>query len=226
MGRLRRAWADYRALRWTIWALGGVVSTAGTVLGALEANRWRLMGPILEDSPEYASDSDAAKPLFDIHWTMPHIDLGPFVPFLVAVGILLLVRVLLRWPMARPDNPWDRDPQRLFTDADRRWIKELTGNRCEHRSLFGLLRCRRRGAYMDEHGQMDHHYPHAKGGATVRTNLVWLCDRHNRLKSDKVPTRLETWTLYRARLGYLPAKWRAYARIDAHSNETEATDND
>ena len=68
---------------------------------------------------------------------------------------------------------------------------------------------------MDGHGQMDHHYPHAKGGATVRTNLVWLCDRHNNRKSDHVPTRLETWMLY-----------RAYARIDATTDETEEDDDD
>lgn len=226
LARLRRLYADYRALRWALWALGAVASIGGTIVGALAADAWRRMGPVLTDSPEYASDAKASPPLASIHWSLPHIDLGPFVPFLIALAVVLAVRVLLRWPMARPDNPWERDPRRLFTDADRRWIKELTGNRCEHRWMFGLLRCRRRGAYMDGHGQMDHHYPHAKGGATVRTNLVWLCDRHNNRKSDHVPTRLETWMLYRARLKYLPARWRAYARIDATTDETEEDDDD
>lgn len=226
LARLRRLYADYRALRWALWALGAVASVGGTIVGALAADAWRRMGPVLTDSPEYASDAKASPPLASIHWSLPHVDLGPFVPLLIALAVVLTVRVLLRWPMARPDNPWERDPKRLFTDADRRWIKELTGNRCEHRWMFGLLRCRRRGAYMDGHGQMDHHYPHAKGGATVRTNLVWLCDRHNNRKSDKVPTRLETWMLYRARLKYLPARWRAYARIDATTDETEEDDDD
>ena len=209
-------------LRWLAYSLGGVSSVLGTVWAAWTANRWRLMGPILEGSPEYASDSSMSKPVLDVHWTLPDVDWGMFVPLFVTVGVLLFARLLLAWPMARPDNPWDRDPKRLFTPADRRWIKELTGNRCEHRSLFGLARCRRRGAYMDEHGQLDHHYPHAKGGATVRSNLVWLCDRHNRLKSDRVPSRFDTWMLYRARLGYLPARWRAYARINACVDESEA----
>lgn len=226
LNRLRRLYADYRALRWALWALGGLASMAATVIGALKADEWRRMGPVLADSPEYAADAEAATPWGSIHWSMPHVDLGPFVPLLIVLAVILAVRAVVRWPMARPDNPWERDPKRLFTDADRRWIKEVTGNRCEHRYLFGLLRCHKHGAYMDEHGQMDHHYPHAKGGATVRTNLVWLCDRHNNRKSDKVPTRLETWMLYRARLKYLPARWRAYARIDATTNETEDDDDD
>ena len=144
LARLRRLYADYRALRWALWALGAVASVGGTVVGALAADAWRRMGPVLTDSPEYASDAKASPPLASIHWSPPHVDLGPFVPFLIALAVVLAVRVLLRWPMARPDNPWERDPRRLFTDADRRWIKELTGNRCEHRWMFGLLRCRRR----------------------------------------------------------------------------------
>lgn len=221
LSRLRRLYADYRTLRWTLWILGGLAGTLGTVWGAVAADRWRIMGPILTDSPEYAADTEETLPLAGFHLPSFRMNVGPLMPLLAILAVILFVRILFRWPMARPENPWERDPKRLFTDADRKWIKELTGNRCEHRCLFGLLRCRRRGAYMDEHGQMDHHYPHAKGGATVRTNLVWLCDRHNNRKSDHVPTRLETWMLYRARLRYLPARWRAYARIDATSHKED-----
>ena len=87
------------------------------------------------------------------------------------------------------------------------------GGRCEHRRLFGLLRCR--GPI--EH--MDHHYPWSRGGATDRHNLVGLCARHNLRKSDGIPTLLRTWLLYRSRLKYFPARLRGYAWPDgrAHS---------
>ena len=84
LARLRRLYADYRALRWALWALGAVASVGGTIVGALAADAWRRMGPVLTDSPEYASDAKASPPLASIHWSPPHIDLGPFVPLLNA----------------------------------------------------------------------------------------------------------------------------------------------
>ena len=103
-----------------------------------------------------------------------------------------------------------------FDDADRAWLEKAVGSRCEHRML-GLFRCPRRGE------QMDHHYPWSKGGATDRHNLVYLCARHNRRKSDHTPTLWGTWLLYRARLKYLPPALRGYAWPDGRSRENDQT---
>lgn len=135
------------------------------------------------------------------------------VPILAAAVVLIALLALANLRMPKPDNPFDRDPVRLFSDADRTWIRMAAGGRCEHRRLFGLLRCR--GPI--EH--MDHHYPWSRGGATDRHNLVGLCARHNLRKSDGIPTLLRTWLLYRSRLKYFPARLRGYAWPDgrAHS---------
>jgi len=45
--------------------------------------------------------------------------------------LVLVVRLIAMIPMANPDNPFDRDPQRLFSDRDLEWIRDLTGDRCE-----------------------------------------------------------------------------------------------
>lgn len=110
LARLRRLYADYRALRWALWALGAVASVGGTIVGALAADAWRRMGPVLTDSPEYASDAKASPPLASIQWSLPHVDLGPFVPLLIALAVVLAVRVLLRWPMAAPTIPGSATP--------------------------------------------------------------------------------------------------------------------
>ena len=140
---------------------------------------------------------------------------------LVVVPLLLLaVWLACRMPMAKPDNPFDRDPRRLFTDSDREWIDSCCQHRCEHRYCFGLLRCRYRAQ------QLDHWYPYAKGGATSRTNLVDLCAKHNNRKSDHVPTRLQTWMLARARHSYFPVEWRGYCKPDGRVEDDDVRDAD
>lgn len=218
---VRRAWEAYRLLRvasYTAGALAGVGGLAGAYWTLLTR---RLRSVLAEDSPEYAADTTVDPWHARARWdgltaVIRHAAgiLAPHaVPVIVACAVLLASLVLANLRMPKPDNPFDRDPVRLFPDADRTWIRMAAGGRCEHRGPFGLLRCRK----PIEH--MDHHYPWSRGGATDRHNLVGLCARHNLRKSDRIPTLLRTWLLYRARLKYFPARLRGYAWPDgrAHS---------
>lgn len=120
----------------------------------------------------------------------------------LAVVVLIAIAV---WRFSRnrvgaviPNNR--RDPRRLFSQGDRKWITSnmLWGARCEHRSFFGLKRCRARGAM-----ELDHWWPHARGGATTRDNLALLCTKHNKEKSHHTPTFLATFALNTARKKYM-----------------------
>lgn len=120
----------------------------------------------------------------------------------LAVVVLITIAV---WRFSRnrvgkviPNNK--RDPRRLFSQGDRKWITSnmLWGARCEHRSFFGLKRCRARGAM-----ELDHWWPHARGGATTRDNLALLCTKHNKDKSHHTPTFLATFALNTARKKYM-----------------------
>lgn len=127
------------------------------------------------------------------------------------LAVLLMVGVVtyLLWRMVswidrgvtallHPRIPGERrDPTRTFSAATKRQAAELAGHRCEGTRL---LRCRHRGE--DLHG--DHWYPHARGGSTDPANLVMLCPRCNRRKSDKIPSHLATAILYRRRRSYMP----------------------
>lgn len=97
----------------------------------------------------------------------------------------------------RPLPKDKRDPARVFTAAAKREASELAGGRCEGTRV---IRCRHRGD--DLHG--DHWYPHSRGGATTLDNLVMLCPKCNRRKSDKIPTSAETAVLYLRRRSYMP----------------------
>ncbi len=41
----------------------------------------------------------------------------------------------------------------------------------------------------NEHLEIDHIVPHAKGGKSTYRNLQLLCQKHNRMKSDKLPSQ-------------------------------------
>ena len=224
--RLADLWETMRMLRVAVCTIGALAGTAGATAAGLWGAAWRARRELMTDSPEYAADAHVdptglAEPLHHAWetmraWRPPTPPAWWWLPVILALILWIAARI----PLARPDNPWERDPARDFPPADRRWIATAVGGRCEHRSLFGLLRCRREG----EHA--DHHYPHSRGGATDRHNLVWLCARHNLRKSDRIPTLLDTWLLYRARLRYLPARYRAYAWPDGRAYTTHSPADD
>lgn len=200
----RRLMGAHRWVRHVLWAVAGSggMGTMGYVGGVCIRVHDRLLAET--DSPEYAADI-SLNPLSGWHWPTWRMPGIPAVWLWVAAIVVVVVAMAVLvacWPMRKPDNPFDRDPRRLFSDADREFITQCTGNQCEHR-MCGLIRCPRMGE------QMDHHYPWSRGGATSRRNLVWLCAKHNRRKSDRVPSRLSTWLLVRARESYWPRGERA-----------------
>lgn len=199
-----RAYREYELFRWLAWVVGGVFGLAGALWGGLVAWTARVRMMAMVDAPEYANDITPGDVL---PRGLSFVGGLPWPVVLVVLACVGVVVLLARLPLVKPDNPFERDPRRLFDDGDRRWVNGCARNRCEYRT-FGLFRC---------HGkveELDHWYPWARGGATDRHNLVGLCRRHNRRKSDHVPTILGTWMLGRARMRYFPARYRGYVRPD------------
>lgn len=89
-----------------------------------------------------------------------------------------------------------RDPQRLYTNRDRRAGFDRAGGRCEGEWL-PFVRCTRPA------NAGDHWLPHSKGGATSAANFVALCSIHNRSKSARVPSRFQTARLQFRRRKYM-----------------------
>jgi 5-methylcytosine-specific restriction endonuclease McrA len=94
-----------------------------------------------------------------------------------------------------------KDPQRMYTKAQRMQAAAQSGGQCEMEG-FLWFRCRRPGA----HG--DHFYPHSLGGATDMANLVWACQQCNLRKGAKVPTWGQKIRLERRRKRYFPENIR------------------
>ncbi len=86
-----------------------------------------------------------------------------------------------------------KDGKRAFSPAQRAQIFEACGGRCEY-PRFLLGRCRRKAT------QADHIYPWSKGGATAVENGSGLCGMHNRLKSNKIPSRSYVRRLAKSRM--------------------------
>lgn len=219
---IRTAWRTYRWLRILTWITGllGGTGVFGSISWTLA--RTRLHGELLAGSPEYAVNQTT--PADGLPVTDPPISIRADPHLIVMAGVILLtvipLIVFIRWPMRRPHNTFDRDPRRLFTDQDKDWCRQVTGGRCEKRSLFGLIRCRRPVE------QFDHWWPYAHGGATERQNMAGMCAACNRRKSDRIPTRLETRRLYYARLEYWPARWRGLAMPDGTARRATVCDDD
>lgn len=112
----------------------------------------------------------------------------------IAAGVLFLALIVVA--VRRSQKP-QRDPQRIFTPAQRKQAVARCGDQCEFKAPFGR-RC------AGKPSQMDHIYPWSKGGATSMANLQGLCQPHNGRKSDWVPTRFYIWRLERRRLRYFP----------------------
>ena len=89
-----------------------------------------------------------------------------------------------------------RDPQRVFKQKDIEDALYRAHYQCEHVDKNGN-RC---VSHLEL--QADHHYPHSRGGATrydptqelniFENNLVILCGKHNRMKTNRHPSREET----------------------------------
>lgn len=223
--RLVAAWQMSRRIRWTVNTLGGLLGVNLIAVGIGFIRQLRAKVAWNEDAPEYAGDV-TLNPLHGLgldtsgfHWPQWTADMTILTIIGFTLLMLLAAVILFRLPMRKPDNGFDRDSRRYFTDTDREHIIACTSGRCEHRAL-GLFRCRRPGE------QMDHHYPWSHGGATSRRNLVWLCATHNRRKSDRIPTRLYTRLLEREREDYWPVWARDTMILDGQADTRVTTDED
>lgn len=110
---------------------------------------------------------------------------------LICLGIAVLGSLLLAAGLGRRRR-W-RDPHRLFTREQKLVLLARAGHRCEHKPPF-WRRCptmRRLEA--------DHIVPWSRGGPTQLWNGAVLCHKHNRRKSNRLPTTLYRWRLERRR---------------------------
>ena len=120
------------------------------------------------------------------------VDVVPFACGVVGAGAAMLLQ-----SRRGGSKHAQRDPQRAFTEAQRRTIFARAGDRCEHTSLLGR-RCKARPTHAD------HVHPWSRGGATTLANAQALCARHNLAKSDHVPSPWYLHGLERRRRSYFP----------------------
>lgn len=115
----------------------------------------------------------------------------------LVIGVLVLVVLVIK-ALTGPQGGGSkaRDPQRLYTNRDRRAGFDRAGGRCEGEWL-PFVRCTRPA------NAGDHWLPHSKGGATSAANFVALCSIHNRSKSARVPSRFQTARLQVRRRKYM-----------------------
>lgn len=122
--------------------------------------------------------------------------LRPMLPLLVALAV---IGIAVSFPMpGRGPSSSRRDPWRRFKSAARRTVMERAGERCEAGVLFGLFRCNGAAA------EVDHVFPHSKGGPTVVSNGQALCRDHNRRKGSMTPPWWYVLGLEKRRRGYYP----------------------
>lgn len=107
------------------------------------------------------------------------------------IGSLLLVAGLGR------RRRW-RDPQRLFTRDQKLVLLARAGHRCENKPPL-WSRCQATSRL-----EADHVVPWSRGGPTQLWNGAVLCHRHNRRKSNRIPTSIYRWRLARRRRRYEP----------------------
>jgi hypothetical protein len=128
------------------------------------------------------------------HEELLNVHLGNDTMVLIGLGVVMLVVLVIK---VRGAVQPQKDPQRIFTTAQRLAMFKRAGNRCEHKPPF-LPRCRS----MASHG--DHVYPHSRGGATTLSNGQAMCQLHNQRKGATVPSALYIWRLERRRRTYFP----------------------
>jgi hypothetical protein len=105
-----------------------------------------------------------------------------------AAGILVLATVTGR------QRRW-RNPVRFYSWPDKQLLIRQANGRCEHKSPL-WRRCSSRGT------EADHIVPWSRGGQTALWNGQLLCHRHNKQKSNRVPSALYRWRLQRRRTKY------------------------
>ncbi len=130
--------------------------------------------------------------LFGGIWTVAQPNLWWIVPLVVA-------RIVLRFPMpGRGPHSSRRDPWRGFKFAARDEVLKRAGGRCEGGFIVAWGRCGKSAV------EVDHVFPHSKGGPTVVSNGQALCASHNRRKGGRMPPWWYVLALEKRRRAYFP----------------------
>ena len=112
---------------------------------------------------------------------------------------LVAIRVVVTFPMpGRGPTSSRRDPWRGFKYAARAEVFARAGDRCEGAAFFAWGKCGKIA------GEVDHVYPHSKGGPTVVRNGQALCASHNRRKGNRTPPWWYILGLEKRRRSYFP----------------------
>lgn len=131
-----------------------------------------------------------------------HLAIDPDLPLsdhvLADVSIALLIAVVAAIVLAitATEASRYRDPQRLFTSAEKKIILARAQWRCEHKHPF-WKRCQATTGL-----QADHIVPWSRSGRTILANAQALCAGHNRTKSNHMPRTIYIWRLNRRRRKY------------------------
>lgn len=122
---------------------------------------------------------------------------SPALPLIVPA---VVVAVVISFPMlGRGPASAQRDPWRGFKFGARAAVFERAGGRCEGALFFAWGRC------FEPATEIDHVFPHSKGGPTVVSNGQALCKDHNRRKRDMTPPWWYVLALEKRRRQYFPA---------------------
>ncbi|WP_156159045.1 HNH endonuclease [Demequina gelatinilytica] len=123
-----------------------------------------------------------------------------FEPILPWVMPMVVLAAVVSFPMlGRGPSTSRRDPWRGFKYGARAAVLERADGRCEGSLFFAWGRCFAAAV------EVDHVFPHSKGGPTVVSNGQALCKDHNRRKRDMTPPWWYVLALEKRRRGYFPA---------------------
>ena len=116
---------------------------------------------------------------------------------LALFGSVMFV-VLVSYLASKVEHNVAKDPQRIYSKAQRVQAMNRAGGQCEMEGWL-WFRCRKPGEHLD------HFFPWSKGGATDMNNCVLACKGDNLRKGAKVPTLGQKIRLERRRRKYFPA---------------------
>jgi len=154
-----------------------------------------------------STEIDLGATMMSTFWTA----FSPILPWLVPLLVVSIVGsfpMLGRGPVSRRRDPW-----RGFKYGARTEVMERAGGRCEGALFFAWGRCGRVAV------EVDHVFPHSKGGPTVVSNGQALCKDHNRRKRDVTPPWWYVLALEKRRRTYFPED--AQVRVRAVMSETD-----
>jgi len=135
---------------------------------------------------------DILGPLIEGLWAFAQPNLWWIVPLIVA-------RMVFVFPMpGRGPKSSHRDPWRGFKHAARAEVFARAGDRCEGAAFFAWGRCGKTAF------EVDHVFPHSKGGPTVVRNGQAMCHSHNSRKGGSTPAWWYVLALEKRRRSYFP----------------------